>query len=205
MDMTSLVPATDQLTTNLASVGDVEFVAMLSADDFEAAHASIPDFASDSDYEDWLDDRYGMTVGLCASGVDARMVTLEFSQFLAWCRYARLAPSRKGLDEFASVVAIMRDHCRDEAELTTIATVSYAEFSAYFELLEAFRSVDDYPSWIARREAAVQASLASGAIVCRSPAPLAEFLEWARCLGAGSTEALLDRYAALALEAFACP
>jgi hypothetical protein len=198
MSTISTVPATAR-----SSERNVEFVAMLGADDFRCARAAIPDFALYADYEDWLDDRHGMMIGLCSSGVDARMITVDIAHYLAWCRFAKLAPSEKGLDEFVAVVAIVCGHLHIAAGLATIATVSQAEFSAYFDVLEAFQTAGDYSNWAARREAAVNAALASGAIVCRAPAPIAEFLEWARCLGAGSSEALLDRYAALVLEAFA--
>lgn len=205
MSPTSLIPSTDRIATTRPNDRDVEFVAMLDEDDFEAARDLIPDLAMHGDYEDWLDDRYGLVVGLCSSGVDAKSVKVELSHFLAWCRYANLAPTEESLDDFATIVAIMRDHFHADVDLKTIATVSQAEFSAYFGVLEAFQGVGDYSGWVARREATVQAALATGAVVCRAPAPIAEFLEWARCLGAGSTEALLDRYATLALETYACP
>jgi hypothetical protein len=206
--MISMVPAidqSDQAGAERPGDGSVEFVAMLSEVDFEAARAVIADFALYADYEDWLDDRYGMVVGLCSSGVDARMMTVEVARYLAWSRYAKLTPSEKGLDEFVSAAAIVCGHLRADVDLTTIATVSQAEFSAYFDLLEAFQVTGDYANWLARREAAVQGALASGAIVCRAPAPIAEFLEWTRCLGERSSEALLDRYAALTLETFILP
>jgi hypothetical protein len=203
--MTSLVSRTDQLENARSTRRNIEYVAMLSENDFMAARASIADFSDYADYEDWLDDRYGITVGLGSSGVDARMALVEISHFLAWCRYAKLAPSAKNLEDFASMVAIVRDDLRIGQDLNVVATFSPAEFVAYADLIEAFQSVADYSGWVAHREAREQAALASGAIVCRAPAPIPEFLAWARCLGVGSSEAMLDRFASLALEAFICP
>jgi hypothetical protein len=201
--MTSLSQPTNNLASFRSSELNIEVVAALDEHDFRHARASIPDFERSLDYDDWLDDRYGLTVGLCSSGVDARMVTVDLSLFLTWCRFARLALTEKNLHVFAGVVAVMRDRLRTQVEATTLATVSEAEFAAYFDLVEAFRSAGDYAHWLARRDAAVQAALASGNVVFEAPTPIGAFLEWARCLGERSSEALLDRYAALTLDALA--
>lgn len=202
--MTSLSKSTNNLAILQSSDLNVEVVAALDEDDFKHARASIPDFGQSPDYDDWLDDRYGLTVGLCSSGVDARIVTVDLSSFLAWCRFAKLAPTEKGLDDFAGVVGVMRDRLKGVVDVTTIAMVTQTEFAAYFDFVEAFRSAGDYRNWTARRDAALQAAFASGNVVLRAPTPIGSFLEWTRCLRAGSSEALLDRYAALALEALAC-
>lgn len=179
-------------------------VAVLGGRDFERARAAIPDIAPQEDYEDWLDGRYGATIGLCASGVDARMVAVDLSAFLAWRRFAGLAPSHQTLDVFAGLVGILRDGLMNDVGLTTIASVSEAEFVGYFALVEAFQAFGDYRHWLVQREKAVCAALASGRLVMRTPAPVADFLAWGRCLGVGSSIALLDRFASLALETFAC-
>jgi hypothetical protein len=200
----SLNPSREDLVMLWPEGRSFDGVAVLDECDFERARASIPDIAPHEDYEDWLDSRFGATIGLCSSGVDARMVAVDLSSFLAWRQFAGLAASQKNLDEFAGLVGILRDGLGSDARLTTIATVSEAEFVAYFPLVEAFQAVGDYRKWSAHRESAVRAALASGSLVVRAPAPIAGFLEWGRCLGAGSSVALLDRYASLALEALAC-
>jgi hypothetical protein len=179
-------------------------IAVLDDRDFERARALIPDLGPHEDYEDWLDSRYGATIGLCASGLDARMIAVDLSSFVAWRRFTGLMPSQKALDAFAGLVGILRDGLQADARLATIASVSEVEFFAYFALVEAFQAAGDYGTWLAQREKTVRAALASGSLVVRMPAPLAEFLEWGRCLGAGSSATLLDRFASLALEALVC-
>jgi hypothetical protein len=200
----SLNPSREDLVMLSPEGWSFDGVAVLDECDFERARATIADIAPHEDYEDWLDSRFGATIGLCSSGVDARMVAVDLSSFLAWRQFAGLTASQKSLDEFAGLVGILRDGLRADARLTTIATVSEVEFVAYFPLVEAFQAVGDYRRWSAQRESVVRAALASGSLVVRTPAPIAGFLEWGRCLGAGSSVALLDRYASLALEALAC-
>jgi hypothetical protein len=201
--MTSLSHSTNNLATFHASQLRVEVVASFDEDDFQRARVAIPDFARSFEYEDWLDDRYGLTVGLCCSGVDARIVIVDLSTFLAWCAAVRLAPSERNLHIFAGMVAVLRDRSANKGEAAIFAAVSEADFTAYFDLVEAFGSAGDYCAWTARREAAVQSAQAAGKIVFQTPTPVAAFLEWTRCLSQGSCEAFLDRYAALTLEALA--
>jgi len=201
--MTSLSQSTRNSTNFRSSQLSVEVVAALGEDDFQDARAAIPDFAQSLDYEDWLDDRYGLTVGLCSSGVDARIVTVDLSTFLAWCRSVGSAPTEKNLHLFASVVAVLRDRSTTHTAATILATVSEADFASHFDVVEAFRSAGDYANWIARRDATVRAALAGGKIVFQTPTSIGAFLEWTRCLGQRSCEALLDRFATLSLEALA--
>jgi hypothetical protein len=204
MNEISLNPSPDNFAIARPNDWNLDVVATLDGDDFERARAAIPDFARYADYDDWLDSRFGLTIGLCSSGVDAKMFAVDLSAFLAWCLFAGLTPSEKQLDEYAALVRVMREGLKTEVALTVIAMASEAEFLAYFDLMDAFQCAGDYAGWRARREAALQAALASGNLALRMPAPIKDFLEWARCLGAGSSEALLDRYAFLALEALAC-
>jgi hypothetical protein len=201
--MTSLSQSTNHLANFRSSQSSVEVVAALGEDDFRHARAAIPDFAQNLDYEDWLDDRYGLTVGLCCSGVDARIVTVDLSTFLAWCRSARLAPTEKNLRLFAGVVAVLRDRSIGQVEATILAAVSEREFASYFDLVDAFRAAGDYANWMTGRDASVRAAQAAGKIVFQTPTAIGLFLEWTRCLSQSSCETFLDRYAALTLEALA--
>jgi hypothetical protein len=204
MSEISLNPSTDCFAMLWPEGWSFDGVAVLCDRDFERARALIPDIAPHEDYEDWLDDRYGATIGLCSSGVDARMVAVDLASFVAWRRFAGVTPSQKALDAFAGLVGILRDGLKAVVNLATIASVSEREFVAYFALVEAFQAVGDYRNWLAQRERTVCAALASGRVVVRTPVPITDFLAWGRCLGAGSSAALLDRFASLALEALAC-
>jgi hypothetical protein len=79
-------------------------IAMVSCDEFEAGRAVIPEFVEHPTYEDWLDCREGLFMGLSMSGVDSRLVDVSLKDFLAWCETEGLAPSEPALDSFASLM-----------------------------------------------------------------------------------------------------
>jgi hypothetical protein len=203
MDMPAQRAAASALLLRPPDDQQVVILATLDEDGFQRACGKIANFADGECYDDWLDSRYAWIVGLCSSGVDAHAVQVDLSRFLAWRRLAGLAPSEEGLDEFAALVHLMRSESHAGVDLKALATVNELEFLAHFDSVEAFQRSGDYSSWVARRETAEQAALASGKAIVRTPTPIAAFLNWALCLGEGSSEALLDRYAFLALETFA--
>ena len=178
----------------------VEAVAMLCEQDFERMRALIPELKRRADYEDWLDDRHRLLMGLCAAGVDAQMIDVAFEPFLAWLRFINLAPTEQALDDFATLMAVWRSHDAADLQVAAFADVSAADFAAYFEAMDAFRSVGDYLSWNEQRDASLQSALASGALVLLAPTPIDAFLEWTRCIRSDSSQATLDRYTRLALE-----
>ncbi len=55
-----------------------------------------------SDYDDWLDSRYGRFMGLSISGVDASLETVALDDFLDWCGARRMRPTEAALDVYAS-------------------------------------------------------------------------------------------------------
>jgi hypothetical protein len=191
----------DKLAPLQAGDGAIEIVAALDENDFERARAVIPDIALYADYQDWLDDRFGLTLGLCAGGADARMRSVRLSSFLIWCRFANASPSQEGLDEFAALAGALADRRADEPEIVVFAEVNGLEFAQHFGAVAAFRDAGDYPSWTARRRTAMRDAARAGNIVLAAPTPISRFLDWGQCVDAGSSEALLDRYASLMIEA----
>jgi hypothetical protein len=76
-------------------------VGVVSAADFERAKDYISELANHSDYDDWLDSRYGHFMGLSIGGADASLETVALDDFLDWCGARRLRPSETALDACA--------------------------------------------------------------------------------------------------------
>ena len=78
-------------------------VALMSPAEFERARCAIPDFSDQYCYEDWLDCREGLFMGLAMAGVDSRLVNVSLDGFLNWCADREAKPSESLLDDFASI------------------------------------------------------------------------------------------------------
>jgi hypothetical protein len=76
-------------------------VGVVSAVDFERARKCIFELSNYSDYDDWLDSRYGRFMGLSLGGVEASLETLALDDFLGWCGARRMRPSEAALDAYA--------------------------------------------------------------------------------------------------------
>ena len=57
-----------------------------------------------ADYDDWLDVREGLQLGLAIAGVDVRIVRIELSSFLTWCGRAGRQSGEESLDDFAALI-----------------------------------------------------------------------------------------------------
>jgi len=78
-------------------------VALVSPEEFERARGVIPEFSEQYCYEDWLDSREGLFMGLAMSGVDSRLVNVSLESFLRWCADREAQPSEALLDDFALI------------------------------------------------------------------------------------------------------
>ena len=76
-------------------------VALFSHQDFRLARAIMPEFEAYSDYDDWLDSRYGRMMGLAMAGVETSLVSVTLADFLPWCAERDQLPTEEGLDAFA--------------------------------------------------------------------------------------------------------
>lgn len=76
-------------------------IAMISPEEFERGRDVIPEFSGHLSYEDWIDCREGLFMGLSMSGVDSRLVTVSLDDFLVWCDARGLPPNEPALDSFA--------------------------------------------------------------------------------------------------------
>ena len=75
-------------------------VGVVPARDFERARDYIAELSDYSDYDDWLDSRYGRFMGLSTAGTEASLETVSLEDFLNWCASRRLRPSEGALDDF---------------------------------------------------------------------------------------------------------
>ena len=76
-------------------------VGVVSAADFERAQGCISELSDFSDYEDWLDSRYGRFMGLSLGGAAASLETVALDDFLNWCGAGRTRPTVAALDAYA--------------------------------------------------------------------------------------------------------
>ncbi len=88
------------LNTGGCSMNNV-LVGVVSAVDFERARECVSELSNYSDYDDWLDSRYGLFMGLSLSGADASLETVALDDFLGWCGARRMSPSEGALDAYA--------------------------------------------------------------------------------------------------------
>jgi hypothetical protein len=76
-------------------------VGVVPASDFERARDYISELSDYSDYEDWLDSRYGRSMGLSMAGAETSLETVALDDFLNWCGAHRVRPSEAKLDAYA--------------------------------------------------------------------------------------------------------
>jgi hypothetical protein len=76
-------------------------VGVVPAADFERARQYISELSEFSDYDDWLDSRYGLFMGLSLGGAEANLETVALDDFLNWCSARRMRPTEAALDAYA--------------------------------------------------------------------------------------------------------
>jgi hypothetical protein len=78
-------------------------VGVVPSAEFERAQACISELSNYSDYDDWLDSRYGRFMGLSMAGAEASLETVALEDFLSWCLARCLRPSEDALDDYAQL------------------------------------------------------------------------------------------------------
>ena len=76
-------------------------VGVVSAADFGRAKDCISELSDYSGYDDWLDSRYGLFMGLSLGGDEASLETVALNEFLDWCGARRMRPTEAALDAYA--------------------------------------------------------------------------------------------------------
>ena len=80
-------------------------VGVVPSGEFERARESISELSNYSDYDDWLDSRYGRFMGLSTAGAEASLETVPLEDFLSWCASRRMRPSEDALDDYAQLAS----------------------------------------------------------------------------------------------------
>jgi len=174
----------------------IAVLAMTSEEEFAWAQVAIPDLSLHDSYEDWLDFREGFQIGLSMAGVDVRMIRVELTPFLAWCRLTRTRPSERRLDAFAMMLFLLRRPPPPAA----LAVVRRDDFEAHAQTIDAFAPYGDFDSWDRHRAFVQEDVTGSGARVETLAVHIGDFVEWGKCVSEETSEATLDRYASLVLE-----
>ena len=78
-------------------------VALFSHQDFRLARQSMPELEAYSDYDDWLDCRYGRMMGLAMAGVETSLVSVTLADFHRWRLEHDQPPTEEALDAFALI------------------------------------------------------------------------------------------------------
>ncbi|MFZ1961987.1 MAG: hypothetical protein WAU78_00700 [Roseiarcus sp.] len=190
-----LIPTNAALVESEAQVPS-SAIGLFAKSDFAQARAELADLASYADYDDWLDSREGLQIGLAMAGVDATTVCVSLSSFLEWRDLTGATSDQRVLDTFARMALAMRNSTGSRV----FAVVHEFDFSKYFRAINAFAEHGEYRSWLRHRQAIRAKTIAADLRVEELPVRVASFVEWCACLGQSPSEAALDRYAQLLLE-----
>lgn len=77
---------------------------MLNETDFYRLKSQCAAFSLAERYEDWLDEREGLLIGLSAAGVQAIRIEVKLEKLLVWCARRSAAPDESALDRFAASI-----------------------------------------------------------------------------------------------------
>jgi hypothetical protein len=171
-------------------------IGLFAEREFGRARIEIADLAGCIDYDDWLDSREGLQIGLAMAGVDATTICVSLSSFLEWRDLTGASSDQRALDAFARVALAMRNATGSRV----FAVVHEFDFSKYCRAINAFAEHGEYRSWLRHRQALRAKTIAADLRVEELPVRVASFVEWCACLGQSASEAALDRYAQLLLE-----
>lgn len=171
-------------------------IGLLVEREFNRARTVIPDLLGFPSYEDWLDAREGLQVGLSMAGIDAPMVRVGLTSFLEWSDLTGVRYDERAFDAFAASVLTVRR----ARGLRVLAVVSEFDFARYARGGDILAGHSDYQSWTRHRRQSRAVALGAGMQVEELPVRLGTFVEWCSCLGLSACEAALDRYAQLLLE-----
>jgi hypothetical protein len=182
----------------IACKSQIETVAIgiVAETEFHRARSAISDLAHCCDYNDWLDAREGLQMGLAMAGVEARIVPVSLSSFLEWSRLSGRAPDERALDAFASLAS----GARNSSDLRVFAVVGELDFARHCSAINGLAAHGEYQRWLRHRRATKADAIAADLRVAELPIRLDGFLAWCACLGQTGSEAALDRYAQLLLE-----
>jgi hypothetical protein len=176
-------------------------IGLVDGGEFERAQAAVPCLADYRDYDDWLDRREGLQIGLDMVGVEATIVRIDLASFLEWRRLSGARAEEGALDAFAAVALAMRTAMVSRV----LGAISKSDFVRHSVSLVAIAGGRDYGRWSRYRQAQRVKIEALGGRVEQLPVRIDDFLSWCACLGQAASEEALDRYAQLTLERLTTP
>lgn len=176
--------------------GDCAVIGLVESPQFGAAQAAMAGLSDCRDYEDWLDRREGLQIGLAMTGVEAAIVRVDLASFLEWASLAGAPLGECALDAFAALALA----ARAGAISMTLATICEPDFTAHAPALAGVTGQRDYARWTQYRQTRRVKWEALGARIAQLPVRVGDFLAWCACLGQAASEETLDRYAQLTLE-----
>jgi hypothetical protein len=182
-----------------ARLAPTSTIGMLTPHAFADAAAANPAFAAYADYDDWLDAREGLRMGLALGGVDAEFAPVSPTALLAWAYLTASEPDEAALDRLAAFVRA----ARLAPKATALAAIGRRDFEASAERLHGIGGARDFADWLWRRRTRRAELTAAGAQVFELPVRLDDVFAWCDCIGQPAGEAALDAYAGLLLELLA--
>jgi len=171
---------------------------MLTPSAFVAAAATMPALAAYADYDDWLDARDGLRMGLALGGVDTEFTPVSLTALLAWTHLTGDEPNEAALDSLATFVRA----ARGAANPVALAAIGRRDFNAC-DRLDRIVDAGDFAAWLRRRRSRRMELTAAGAQIFELPVRLDDVVAWCACVDQPVCESTLDSYAALLLELLA--
>ena len=83
-------------------------IALINRADFLRAKELVENFDQWEAFEDYLDDREGLWMGLAFAGSSIRLAAVSLDPFLAWCRATGEPATVESLNEFAGLREAVR-------------------------------------------------------------------------------------------------
>jgi hypothetical protein len=173
-------------------------IGILTPQAFAAAAATMPALAAYADYDDWLDAREGLRMGLAFGGVDSELAPVSLTALRAWARLTASEPDEAALDRLASFVRAVRL----SPNPTALAAIGRRDFDAC-DRSGRTDGAEDFAAWLRRRRSRRMELSAAGAQVFELPVRLDDVFAWCACVNQPVCESALDAYAAFLLELLA--
>ncbi|MGA2491734.1 MAG: hypothetical protein ABSF67_02155 [Roseiarcus sp.] len=173
-------------------------IGILTPRAFAAAAATVPALAAYADYDDWLDARDGLRMGLAFGGVDSEFAPVSLTALLAWTHLTGNEPDEAALDRLATFVRAVRFAPNPAA----LAAISRRDFDAC-DRFDRIGEAGDFATWLLRRQSRRMELTAAGAQIFELPLRLDDVVAWCACVDQPVCESTLDAYAALLLELLA--
>jgi len=79
-------------------------IGIVAESEFADARAALGELTGYGDYEDWLDARWGLCIGLAMAGSNVGIVVVDLASFLGWLERTGELADEPALDRFASAL-----------------------------------------------------------------------------------------------------